>query len=71
MHAAEPIMEGAELDQMTTVELRALKDRIDTAIRAAIAKRRIEKSGVAERPMGVVDLEKDRDAWMARRSTSR
>lgn len=64
-------MEQSELEQMSVKDLRALKDRIDDAIRSEIAKQRMarEQNTVkpAEEAAPLIDLERERDAWAARR----
>lgn len=64
-------MDQAELEQMSVKDLRALKDRIDEAIRAEIAKQRVAREQVAVRApdaqVQLIDLERERDAWAARR----
>ena len=59
-------MNEDELDQLTVVELRAIRDRVDAAIRAAIARSRIETSVKLATP-AKIDLERERDAWKASR----
>lgn len=61
-------MQQSDLEQMSTKELKALKDRIDLAIRAAIARSRAPASAAAtSEPLPTMDLERERDAWQARR----
>ena len=60
----------AGLDDLTMSELRTLKDAVDAAIRAAIAKDRVEReqrTSGAQPAAGPVDLERERDAWTAAR----
>ena len=64
-------MTPAELERMSLKELRLLKDRIDSAIRAAIARSRVPATASqAEAPPPKIDLERERDAWKARRAAS-
>jgi hypothetical protein len=63
-------MNNSDLESMTVSELMALRDRVDEAIRAEIARDRLSRA--ARKPDGggapsVVDLERERDAWAARR----
>lgn len=61
-------MQQSELEQMTSKDLRALKDRIDIAIRAAIARSRAPAAAVpAAAAAPTIDLERERDAWQARK----
>jgi len=63
-------MEIPELTTMSVKELRALRARVDDAIRAQIAKTRVEtqaKSQPADLVAQPVDLERERDLWKARR----
>lgn len=64
-------MDQAELEQMSVKDLCALKDRIDEAIRAEIAKQRVAREQVTVRgpedQVQLIDLERERDAWAARR----
>ncbi len=62
-------MDECELDSMTVQELRELRERIDDAIRAEIArerKARTTKDDPAPK-VETIDLELERDAWAARR----
>lgn len=64
-------MTPAELERMSLKELRLLKDRIDSAIRAAIARSRSAPAAPqAEAAAPKIDLERERDAWQARRAVS-
>lgn len=64
-------MTSAELERMSLKELRLLKDRIDSAIRAAITRSRsAPASPQAEAAAPKIDLERERDAWQARRAVS-
>ena len=59
-------MDDFQLEDMTVKELRQLKERVDTAIRAAIAKSRIQSQPkLDDRP--TTDLERERQAWEARK----
>lgn len=65
-------MTDAELESMTVQDLRDLKQRVDEAIRSQIAKSRMAAPAarsmtVADQPPAVIDLERERDAWQARR----
>jgi hypothetical protein len=65
-------LDVTKLEDMTMAELRALKDAVDNAIRAAIARDRVERTqraapGAAVQP---VDLERERDAWTAARKAN-
>ena len=55
------------LDDLSVRELRALKDAVDSAIRAAIARDRVARSVPEPSSQPVVDLERERDAWKAAR----
>jgi hypothetical protein len=59
-----------ELDKLSVKELRELKDHIELAIRAMIRQRHTSKAELAS-PVALapvkVDLERERDAWMATR----
>lgn len=59
---------------MTVTELRDLRDRVDTAIRSAIARSRIERQQVlapaAPSAASIIDLERERDAWKARKAVT-
>ena len=59
-------MKAADLNNMTVVELRELRERIDIAIRAAIARSRVKVEAQPAAPPQI-DLERERDAWTARR----
>jgi hypothetical protein len=63
-------MNDAQLRSMTSKELRQLRDDIDAAIRAAIAKSRPKapSAAVQEEAPKTFDLEKERDAWKARKA---
>lgn len=61
-------MKLAELERLPLKDLKALRGRIDEAIRAAIAKSR--PVVVAAQPAGdapKLDLEREREAWEARK----
>lgn len=60
-------MQQSELEQMTSKDLRALKDRIDIAIRAAIARSRAPAAAAPAAAAPTIDLERERDAWQARK----
>jgi hypothetical protein len=62
-------MTDAELENMTVEDLRALRDKVDDAIRAQIAKSRSASAPHASGAPAptVIDLERERDAWQARR----
>lgn len=66
-------MDDAELERLSVKELQALINRIDDAIRASIRAKRLAKLGVIEQPAApapaaTIDLERERDAWLAARS---
>lgn len=63
-------MTSAELERMSLKELRLLKDRIDGAIRGAIARSRAPATAPADAAAPKIDLERERDAWKARRAAS-
>lgn len=60
-----------ELRNMSVEDLRALKERVDAAIRAHIARsRQAQQSSSPEHKAEAlpnIDLERERDAWQARR----
>jgi hypothetical protein len=59
---------NAELDKLTVKELRALNEQIEVAIRAAIRAKRTGVNGAHAAPAEkAIDLEKERDAWLAAR----
>ncbi len=63
-------MDDRDLEILTVQELLALRDRVDGAIRAEIAKDRLARETRAPAPDDapqVIDLERERDAWAARR----
>lgn len=64
-------MYDCDLDSMTVQELKELRDRIDNAIRAEIAKDRVQRESrklpAEAAPPPAIDLERERDAWAARR----
>lgn len=66
-------MDDSELAKLTVKELRALNERIELAIRAAIRAKQADKraTGVAHPAVAaaptVIDLERERDAWLASR----
>lgn len=63
-------MEIPELATMSVKELRALRARVDDAIRAQIAKSRAEfqaKTLPVDPAAQPIDLERERDLWKARR----
>ena len=61
-------MTDAELEAMSVKDLRELRDLVDAAIRAHIAKLRspLSTGGAAPAHM-TIDLERERDAWQARK----
>lgn len=59
-------MKQSELERMSSKELRSLKDRIDAAIRASIARSRAPVAAEPAQPP-TIDLERERDAWQARK----
>jgi hypothetical protein len=67
------IMDNAQLEKLTVKELRELNTRIETAIRAAIRLKMLEKNpvvaaaGAATPAVSPVDLERERDAWLTAR----
>ena len=64
-------LDTLQLNTMTLKELNDLKIEIDTAIRASIRKRAEEKSQAGPKASSperrTIDLERDRDAWLASR----
>lgn len=63
-------METTELSTMSVKELRALRTRVDDAIRAQIAKMKVEaqaKAAPTAPASEPIDLERERDLWKARR----
>lgn len=63
-------MSNWQLDMLTVKELRELRDRVDDAIRVAIARQRAERESgrfTGEAMATTIDLEKERDAWTASR----
>ncbi len=64
-------MTDADLENLTVQDLRDLRARVDDAIRAQIARSRptamATVPGASAAPPSVVDLERERDAWQARR----
>ena len=61
-------MSDAELAGMSVDELRALKDKVDEAIRASIRRSRPSPVPVTSvEPHETIDLEQERDAWKARK----
>lgn len=62
------IVTDAELDRLTVKELQVLNEQIEDAIRSAIrAKRQMATVGTAALADKSIDLEKERDAWLAGR----
>lgn len=65
------ILEHIELDKLTLVELRELRNDIDAAIRAIIRERAQAKDRMASPPPTAearkIDLASERDAWIAAR----
>ena len=63
-------MDDLQLEELSVKELLVLKENVDAAIRAAI-RRRTELKAAATGPIATapvkVDLESERDAWMAAR----
>lgn len=62
------ILTEFRLDEMSVKDLLALRDRVDGAIRAAIARSRMETVNKPAVTENVVDLERERDAWAARKA---
>lgn len=62
------ILTEFRLDEMSVKDLLALRDRVDGAIRAAIARSRMETVNKPVATENVVDLERERDAWAARKA---
>lgn len=64
-------MTDAELDRLTVKELRVLNTRIEDAIRAQIRAKRLGMPAMADaagqHQQKSIDLEKERDAWLASR----
>ncbi len=64
-------MTDADLENLTVQDLRELRARVDDAIRAQIARSRpsamMSGASVAAPAPSVIDLERERDAWQARR----
>jgi|LNFM01.1.fsa_nt_gb hypothetical protein len=65
-------MTDADLESLTVQDLRELRGRVDDAIRAQIARSRPTTTMVTASSSGapapsVIDLERERDAWQARR----
>lgn len=64
-------MTDADLESLTVQDLRELRARVDDAIRAQIARSRpaamVSAASLAAAAPSVVDLERERDAWQARR----
>lgn len=64
-------MTDADLESLTVQDLRELRARVDDAIRAQIARSRpttmASTASLAAAAPSVVDLERERDAWQARR----
>lgn len=58
-------MNDAELGKLTVKELRDLRDRVDNAIRASIARSRhsAQNPASASGAPTTMDLERERDAW--------
>ena len=55
------------LDEMSVKDLLALRDQVDSAIRACIARSRAEATAKPVGSENVFDLERERDAWTARK----
>ena len=55
-----------ELEMLSVAELKAFRDQVDAAIRAAIARSRVDTNVKFGAPVKV-DLERERDAWKASR----
>lgn len=67
-------MNDLQLASLSLSELRLLNDNIEFAIRAAIRERTAQKSptvGPVARAVERVDLERERDAWIAARRSSK
>jgi hypothetical protein len=64
-------MTDADLENLTVQDLRELRARVDDAIRAQIARSRptpmMSAATLAAPAPSVIDLERERDAWQARR----
>ncbi len=64
-------MTDSDLETLTVQDLRELRARVDDAIRAQIARSRptamTSTAGLAAPAPSVIDLERERDAWQARR----
>lgn len=65
-------MSDAELEKLTVRELRELMSRVEDAIRAGIRAKTTAKAQIglsAEKPSApvMVDLERERDAWLMSR----
>lgn len=64
-------MTDADLENLTVQDLRELRARVDDAIRAQIARSRpttmATASGATVAAPSIIDLERERDAWQARR----
>lgn len=63
-------MDECDLESMTVQELIELRNRVDEAIRAEIARDRRAREARKTVPgevAPVIDLERERDAWAARR----
>lgn len=64
-------MTDADLENLTVQDLRDLRARVDDAIRAQIARSRptamATASGASAPAPSIIDLERERDAWQARR----
>ena len=57
-----------KLDAMSVAELRELQAEVEQAIRAVIRQRAQQKAAPPPQKVNVpVDLEQERDAWLARR----
>jgi hypothetical protein len=61
-------MKLSELEAMSSRDLRALRERIEQQIRAAIARDKTAKTAApTPAPQPMMDLERERDLWQARR----
>lgn len=62
-------MDLSHLDTMSVKQLRELLNEVDNAIRAQIAKMRIQTEAKSMPPpnVPVIDLEHERDLWKSRR----
>jgi hypothetical protein len=66
---AGQIVDDTQLEKLTIAELHALKEDINLAIRAVIRAKRLSKEApiqplVKDEPVKIMDLERERDAWL-------